>query len=48
MQLLLFWHLLEGCFREAWVEPHLRHQGLLMGALDHRQDSIQFLSGHVV
>lgn len=37
-----------GRFREVWVEPHLRHQGLLMGALDHGQDSIQFLSGHVV
>lgn len=27
---------------------HLQHQGLLMGALDQGQDSVQLLSGHVV
>lgn len=34
--------------REVGVGPHLHHQGLLMRALDHGQDSVQLLSGHVV
>lgn len=46
--LLLFQHHPEGPFRAMWVGPHLHHQGLLMGALNYGQDSVQLLSGHVV